>query len=206
MKKLVVILTTMILCAAMVLTGCSKNAESASPSSFAPQQGIHGKSDSFSQSESYNAAPGESKQDSDAQNTDIFAGRKVIRNANLTIEALEFDEFLRSVTEKTLSVGGYIQSNNVESRSYKYYGLRYAEMVVRIPADKLDEFLAAVDGLGNIISRHEDVDDVTDTYVDIEARLSSIRTEYDTLLKLLADAEDLDTIILLQNRLSDVRV
>lgn len=206
MKKTLVILTAVIVCFAMLFTACKKAENAQSDYSFPQNAGYQKEGLSYSGRE---GAPAEANpQDPSASQpelTDVFIGRKVIKNASLVIETLEFDNIIRSISEKVLAFGGYIQSNNTDSRGWKYGNMRYADMTVRIPSDKLDQFLLEVDGIGNVIERHENVDDVTEQYVDIEARLASVRTEYDTLLKLLADAEDLDTIILLQNRLSDVR-
>ena len=41
--------------------------------------------------------------------------------------------------------------------------------------------------------------------MDTEARIASLQTEYDRLLELLAQAESVDTLIMLEQRLSDVR-
>ena len=41
--------------------------------------------------------------------------------------------------------------------------------------------------------------------MDTEARISSLQTEYDRLLELLAQAESVDSLISLEARLSDVR-
>ena len=143
----------------------------------------------------------------DAGTLDPLGNRKVIRDASLTVEALEFDTFMSSVLAKTNALGGYVESN-VTNNHASYYSrtvLRGAKLVLRIPADKLDEFLATVDDAGNVTSRTEKVSDITDTYIDTEARLRSLRTEYDTLLGLLEKAENLDEIIRLQDRLSNVR-
>ena len=137
---------------------------------------------------------------------DVLAGRKIIRNAELTVQTLDFDSFINGAIEKINSLGGYIESNSVDGNSYSSgRSMRSARLVARIPAEKLDEFLSVIDGLGNVTSRREGLSDVTDTYVDIEARIASLRTEYDTLLGLLEKAETLDEILKLQDRLTDVR-
>lgn len=204
MKRSAIIIGAMLLCVMLILSGCSKSAPSYR------QEG--NKSDYAAPEAGLNYNPEIIKHGSDAIGSDnpvdIFAGRKVIRNASLTVETLEFDRFINEITNKTNELGGYIQSNEVNGRSYGYNSgsnLRYADTVVRIPAEKLDEFLEAVDGAGNVVSRNESVDDVTETYTDIEARLASLRTEYDTLLELLAKADSLETIITLQDRLANVR-
>ncbi len=202
MKKRLLIIGALLITAMLLLSGCSKSIDyspEAKTDSYAHQGGLSGNDGIFEKPSPV----------SDADKTgDIFAGRKVIRNASLTVETLEFDRFIADITNKTNELGGYIQSNEIRARNYGYYSktdLRSAETVVRIPADKLDEFLAAVDGAGNVTARSENVDDVTETYTDIEARLASLRTEYDTLLELLSKAESLEDIITLQDRLTSVR-
>lgn len=133
------------------------------------------------------------------------AGRKLIRTFNLDIETLEFDSFVASIKAEVNSLGGYIESSSTSGNSYNYSSSRYANFVCRVPSGKLDEFINTVGGLGNITYCYEDTEDVTLHYVDTEARIKSLQTEYDQLLELLAEAENIDTIILLQQRLTEVR-
>lgn len=151
--------------------------------------------------------PADSVSSNTPDELDPLGNRKVIRNASLTVETLEFEEFLTAVIAKTNELGGYVESN-VVSNYAPYYSravLRNAKLTLRVPADKLDDLILTVDGAGNITSREEKVSDITDTYIDVEAKLSALRTEYDTLLALLEKADNLDDIIRIQDRLSNVR-
>ena len=130
--------------------------------------------------------------------------RKLIRKFNLDVETLEFDKFVSDLKAEINSLGGYIESSSVSGNSYNYTSNRNANFTCRIPSDKLDEFINTINGLGNITYSYEDVSDITLTYVDTEARIKSLQTEYDRLLELLAEAENIDSIILLQQRLSEV--
>ena len=182
-----------LLCACLFLTGCSaampKTADMAAPAERPPSAeiGFNGEADA-----PVDALP----------ENNLPVGRKLIRNAELNVQTLEFDRFLSSLYSKLNALGGYIEANSVDGRGG---GMRYANMVLRVPAEKLDEFLAEVDGLGNVTRREEALADVTDQYTDTEAMLASLRTEYETLLGLLSKAEKLEDIITLQDRLSDVR-
>ena len=138
-------------------------------------------------------------------NTVPKTGRKLIRTFNLDIETLEYEDFIASVKAEVNSLGGYIESSSTSGNSYNYSSNRYANFVCRIPSEKVDEFISTVGGLGNITFSNEDTTDVTLNYVDTEARIKSLQTEYDQLLELLAEAENIDTIILLQQRLTEVR-
>ena len=140
-----------------------------------------------------------------ASGSNVLSERKMIRTFDLTVETLEFEDFIGTLRNTVNSFGGYIESSNVEGNSYNYTSNRYANFTCRIPSNKLDEFVNSVDGLGNVTYRNENQQDVTLSYVDTEARIASLQTEYDRLLELLAEAENLDSIIVLEERLSEVR-
>ena len=132
-------------------------------------------------------------------------GRKLIRTINLDVETLDFEEFIGNLKAEISALGGYIESSSVGGNSYNYSYNRNANFTCRIPSEKLDSFIGTVNGLGNITYSYEDTTDVTLKYVDTEARIKSLQTEYDRLLELLAEAENIDTIILLEQRITDVR-
>ena len=143
---------------------------------------------------------------SDSLSEQKYAGsRKLIRTFDLDVETLEFDDFVTAVKNEVVSLGGYIESSGVSGNSYNYTSNRSADFVCRVPSDKLDSFINTVGGLGNVTYSYEDTTDVTLSYVDTEARIKSLETEYDQLLELLSEAENIDTIILLQQRLTEVR-
>lgn len=133
------------------------------------------------------------------------SSRKLIRNFSLDVEALEFDAFISTIKTKVDSLGGYIENSSVSGNSYNYSSSRYASFVCRIPSDKANEFISAVGSLGNITYSYEDTKDITLTYVDTEARITSLQTEYDRLVELLAEADSIDSIIVLQQRISEVQ-
>ena len=56
-----------------------------------------------------------------------------------------------------------------------------------------------------MISRNENVSDVTLTYVDMESHRNALRTEEESLLNMLAKAETVEDLITIESRLSDVR-
>lgn len=132
--------------------------------------------------------------------------RKLIRDVNLEVETEAFEELLSTVGEKTQNLGGYIEESYTYNGS-NYYGkgTRNANLTIRIPAEKLDEFLSAVAEVSNVISRNESVTDVTLQYVDMESHKKVLLTEQERLIELLEKAETIEDIISLESRLSEVR-
>lgn len=132
--------------------------------------------------------------------------RKLIRNVDLEVETESFDELLRTIESKTAAAGGYIEASYTYNGSL-YYGKenRNANLTLRIPAGELDGFLSQVGEVSNIISRNENITDVTLQYVDMESHKNALKTEQDRLLDLLEKAESVEDIITIESRLSEVR-
>ena len=136
------------------------------------------------------------------------AHRKLIKNAHLNVETQEFDALLYNMEERIKFLGGYMESFNVSNNSYYPYGNnnnRYAYMSVRIPADRYELFMNDVSNMANVTSRNESINDVTMQYVDVESRKRILETEQERLLELMAQAETIEDLIILEQRLSEVR-
>ena len=131
--------------------------------------------------------------------------RKLIRNVNLSLQTKEFDTVLENMSQKVKDLGGYIQDSSVWGSSSDSSSSRSASYTLRIPSDKLDEFIDVVETLGNVTYKNESVDDVTLRYVDVDSHKKALETEQERLLALLEKAENVEDIITIENRLSDVR-
>lgn len=130
--------------------------------------------------------------------------RMLIRTVNMQVETTELDKVKSNIESNVKAQLGYIESSNI-SGTGKNKNLRTLSYTIRIPADKLDIFIGLVGNSCTVISSSEKATDVTMQYVDTKARVESLRVEYNQLLALLKEAKELDGIIELQNRLSEVR-
>ena len=135
------------------------------------------------------------------QSSPLTVGRKIIRDARLIIETKAFDDALPALQKQVEEVGGYIESSEADGNNGSY---RDADITVRVPADKLDAFLAKAEGLGNVTYKTTSARDVTDTYVDVESRLAALTAEQEALTELLANAGSLSDILEVRDRLSRV--
>ena len=138
--------------------------------------------------------------------TGAAAGRKIIKNGDLSIQTREFDEFIDNLKQAIAAAGGYVESSSINGNSYGRGGanMRSANYTVRIPADNLDAFCDQVSDIGNVTYKNLYTRDVTLTYVDLESHVKALRTEQQTLMDLLGKAQSVEDIIVIQNRLSDV--
>ena len=209
-----------------VLTGCGGGASSAAPmanESAYDSAGYDGGNYSYGSAlavaeesvaqEAYEydeAAEAGGSQTAEVQ--DALAGRKLIKNVNLSVETEQFDVMVPNLEKQVAALGGYIEDmssyNRNDHYSSDYVGtkyLRYASMTVRIPKENLDVFLNEIGEQSNIVSRSENVTDVTLQYVDLESHKKALTTEQDRLLELMEQAETVEDIITIEGRLSEVR-
>lgn len=132
--------------------------------------------------------------------------RKLIKNVDLEVETEEFDDLLTTIEQKTEALAGYIEeSYTYNGSAYRGGSTRNASLTIRIPAGKLNTFLSEVAEVSNVISRNERVTDVTLQYVDMESHKKALVAEQDRLLELLEQAENIEDIISIESRLSEVR-
>ena len=150
------------------------------------------------------ADPGAGPSVSNEVNVDPAKGRLLIRTVSMSTETKTIDKVKTDVESQIRELGGYIENSSM-SGTGKNRDLRTIYYTIRIPADKLDSLITTVGNSCTVLSSSENTSDVTLEYVDTKARVDSLRVEYDQLIKLLADAKDLDNILILQNRLTEVR-
>ena len=132
--------------------------------------------------------------------------RKLIKTVNLETETEDLEQTVALVEQKVTGLGGYIESSNIyNGTSYSGRSSRSASITARIPAANLDAFVDLVEGNTNITRKSVNVDDITLTYVDIESKRNSLRTEEKRLLEILESAETVEDLITVEDKLADVR-
>lgn len=140
--------------------------------------------------------------------------RKLVKTARVYGETQAYDDFRAWLDGAVSQVDGYFESTdeqkNEKGRHVDNIGLvsyieRDLSCIVRVPSDKLADFLSELDGQLNVLNMSTDMTDVTLDYVDTESHVAALRVEQDRLLELLAMAENLDDILAIEDRLSNVR-
>ncbi len=128
---------------------------------------------------------------------------KVIRTADITAETQDFSTAIAEVEKNVRELGGYIESCNTQNRSTGSGG-RYANYVLRIPAESLDAFLARTGELLNVTSSSSAAKDISGEYYDIEARIGVLETEKALVEKWLSEASTQSSMLELERRLYDI--
>lgn len=129
--------------------------------------------------------------------------RMIIRIGTMSIEVEKFDDAAAKVTDIVKRNGGYI-SNTTSSQNSS--GKKQGTLVLKVPADKYDGLIAEVSTVGKVMNQNINANDITEEYIDLEARLKTQRELEARLLKLLAEkTARLTDVVEVEQKLASVR-
>jgi hypothetical protein len=134
-------------------------------------------------------------------------GRAIVRNAYLELIVEDGARAIEAITAQAAAVGGYVSSTNL-SRAED--GTVSGTLSIRVPAERLDETVEALDALARAVPvRNVDEYDVTLQLSDLDARLSNLRAYETELRALLTEVRErgggVEDLLAVSDRLRDVR-
>jgi hypothetical protein len=128
--------------------------------------------------------------------------RYLIKNASLVIEtedARKAGKLLVAVLEE---LGGYVSDFR---EAVDPLGRRSISVQVRVPADKFQSTMERLEPLGKVLSRQVTTEDVTEQFVDTDARLRNLKRTEERLLAHLDRTGELEDIVKVEHELTRVR-
>lgn len=129
---------------------------------------------------------------------------KIIRSASFTVKTAEYDADLQKIQDLTGDMGGrveYLSSNGDASSGQT----RSASLTLRVPAQRLDEFLTGAQGVGTITGMTQEMQDVSDSYYDTQTRLKTQQEKLARLQAMMASAEDVSDLIEIESAIADAQ-
>jgi len=124
--------------------------------------------------------------------------RMLIWRAWLSLEVANVSNALAQVGEIAKKSGGYVESKSDS-------GDTEAEITIRVPAASLHATMASLESIGKVVRRRVSSEDVTEQYVDIDARLKNLVALRDRLRALLDKAQDVKDVLAIEKELSRVQ-
>ncbi len=198
-KRLCFILVLALACSCLFACGkvegnYSAEGNSAGTNSSANNQKIDGISDSAG------------KSSGDTQTSDAEKNRKLIKDVSIQAETLEFDNCVEFLRSKVSFYNGYVESSNITGSSVNQKNPnRSAKFVLRVPTQNLEEFVNLIGENVSVMSKTENTKDVTLAYIETESQAKALRIEMDRLLEWMEKANNVNEMIELEERLSQVR-
>lgn len=138
--------------------------------------------------------------------TTVLPERRIIRNAELTIELDAPSEAQRKLSSIAESHGGFVVTSESSQQDAGGEGQPAVSVEMRVPAPRFDAAVAEVRALGGRV-RHERTTgrDVTEEYIDLEARLRAQRALEAQFLEIMKRAGKVSEALEVQGQLAGVR-
>lgn len=142
-----------------------------------------------------------------SNSTDVLqaqGSRQVIQDANLSLR-IKSGSFWQ-IYDKALAVAdrfnGYVSSSHIGDQSTN--AVDSGTVVLRVPASSYQDALQALQDLGTTTQLQVSSEDVSEQYVDLNARLKNQQAQQAILLDLMRKATSIQDSIAVQNQLSSV--
>jgi flagellar basal body-associated protein FliL len=134
---------------------------------------------------------------------ELETDQKIIRTASVNLEVGNVTTTLDPLKGIAIAHGGYIGSMSVNTR----YGDRlYAVMTIRVPASSFDSTITTIKTLGTLKSESLSADDVTEEYVDLQARRTALASQLAQYNRIMEKAENVSEILEVQVQIERVQV
>lgn len=128
--------------------------------------------------------------------------RKLIKSGDISFETANVLDTKQYITTLVAESNGYISRDNV----YDYNDRIQYHLSVRVPADQFDALLAKIEGnSGGLDSKNIYVQDVTEEFIDVQARIEikkQLEARYKELLK---DASQVGDILNIEKEMAKLR-
>jgi len=128
--------------------------------------------------------------------------RKIIRNGYLTLEVDDVAGDITQIAEVADELGGYVVSSQKHEDERRTSG----SVTIRVPADRFNEAFDRLRQLAvSVPYENTESQDVTEEYIDLQARLHNLEATEAQYLALMEKAETVEEILKVQQALSGVR-
>lgn len=133
---------------------------------------------------------------------DADPDRQVVTTAAVSLAVEEPAAGAQRVSELVDAAGGRVDERTEQAASEDGEGA-VADLVVRVPADALTGVLADLEDLGDVADVSVSGSDVTTTAVDLDARISALRTSVARLQTLMDGAASTEALLAAEKALSE---
>lgn len=169
-------LTLLVLSAIITMTGCATGSSGMSPRTIACEVGEAGSSNM----------------------ADVRSDRLLIWTAALNIQVWSISNAVNETITLIERKGGFVEKKSDG-------GETSASLTLRVPAKSFRETLSGLESVGTVTYRNIEGDDVTEDFIDVEARLKNKVVLRDRLKQLLEKATEVKDILSIETELNRVQ-
>jgi uncharacterized protein DUF4349 len=133
-------------------------------------------------------------------------GPRIVQTASLSLSVPRnrFEEAVENARTLAAGLGGFVVSSSASQGSERR--LVSGSLVLRIPQPSYAQAMKALSALGRVEAQEETGQDVSQEFVDLQARSRHLEAVERQLLQFLNDADNVPAALAVQSRLEDVQL
>lgn len=130
--------------------------------------------------------------------------RKIIQNGELTLVVTKVEDAITALKIIAGQLGGRV--DNVSYNNSEDERKKRASIILRVPSVNFDAGMEGVKQIAvTVVSERVRTDDVTETFIDLQARLKNLRAEEEQYQAIMKDAEEVADLLKVSQHLYRVR-
>ncbi len=190
-RRSTLVASALLLAVASLLTACSGSGGSA-PAGVTPGEPMPADA-------AVTGAYGPEALSGEADRTAVTTDQQVIRTASVSLRVDDVAGAGTQIVDLVSEVRGFIQMQDLSNSGEA----TYETITARVPADRLDAFLAEIARLGTVESLSSQASDVTQQTLDLEARIGALTTSVERLQELLAATGNVADLVAVETELAN---
>ncbi|MGW6709116.1 DUF4349 domain-containing protein [Streptomyces sp. NPDC054956] len=124
---------------------------------------------------------------------------QIIRTATLSVETADAQKATAGARTAAENAGGYVGNESTKRASD---GAMTSTVTLRVPGDRFDGVLAAMEGSGKLLDRKVEAQDVTQKVADVDSRVKSQQASVARVREMMEKASGLGEVVTLEAELS----
>ncbi|WP_407354761.1 DUF4349 domain-containing protein [Methanolobus sp. WCC5] len=132
--------------------------------------------------------------------------RRTITTVDMTIQVNDAASGVDMISNMAVAAGGYVSGSSVYDSYYSGSDShKEGYITVRIPESAYPSFLDEVEGLGEVTRKSVNAQDVTEEYIDVNARLDNLKRQETRLQEILDMTGTVEEVLNVEKELERVR-
>ena len=151
-------------------------------------------------------APAEPASLTKVEQTHAQTNRKIIRNAEIGLEADSPEDLQKQITSIAESKGGFVVESQQSSSDARSTTRDVVAMTLRVPSENFDSALDEIRKIAKrVVVETVKGQDVTEEFIDIEAQLKAKKALEEQFMQIMKRANTVEEALDVQRQLAEVR-
>ena len=129
------------------------------------------------------------------------AEQMVIKTSYMSLEVQDFRTAADAVSDIARKYGGYVADSSVRD----YGGRKVGYVSVRVPTSEFEKTIKEIETVGVLQEENVSLEDVTEQYIDLEARLENLKRQEKRYLEILEMATTVEDVLTVETQLERIR-